>query len=191
MSRTASDDQNLGNLGKTGSAEKNLSQAARRSPEDEVYFLAQELLEKLPPNIFGPSAHPSSRPATQQEVGGGAGGRSRPATQQEGGLGGGGRDDTVLNMVRAQEVVRFNALLDTCRETLRQLLRAIKGLLVMTESLDSMFSSLLNNQVPLIWAAAAYLSLKPLARNSEKSQDILKSPHTFTLCREKIIGTDF
>ena len=75
----------------------------------------------------------------------------------------------MLNMVRAQEVVRFNALLDTCRETLRQLLRAIKGLLVMTESLDSMFSSLLTNQVPLIWAGAAYLSLKPLARLSQKS----------------------
>ena len=86
MSRTAS---NLGNVGKTGSAEKNLSQLARRSPEDEVYSLAQELLEKLPPNIAGPSAHPSSRPATQQVEVGGGGVRAQPHSRK-GGLGGGG-----------------------------------------------------------------------------------------------------
>ena len=86
MSRTAS---NLGNVGKTGSAEKNLSQLARRSPEDEVYSLAQELLEKLPPNIAGPSAHPSSRPATQQVEVGGGGVRAQPHSRK-GGLGEGG-----------------------------------------------------------------------------------------------------
>jgi len=33
----------------------------------------------------------------------------------------------------------------------------------MTQELDSMYQSLLNNQVPTLWSSKAYLTLKPLA----------------------------
>ena len=43
--------------------------------------------------------------------------------------------------------MRFNVLLETCRITLGLLRRAIKGLVVMSEDLDDMLSSLHNHQV--------------------------------------------
>jgi len=49
--------------------------------------------------------------------------------------------------VRSQEVMRFNVLLETCHITLGLLRRAIKGLVVMSEDLDDMLSSLHNHQV--------------------------------------------
>ena len=48
------------------------------------------------------------------------------------------------------------------KSTLSELQRAIKGLVVMSSELESMFLSFLNNQVPTLWAAVAYPSLKPL-----------------------------
>jgi hypothetical protein len=45
----------------------------------------------------------------------------------------------------------------------QDLLKALKGLVVMSEELDTMATSLFNNQVPAVWAAKAYPSLKPLS----------------------------
>ena len=41
--------------------------------------------------------------------------------------------------------------------------KAIKGFIVMSEELDSMYVSIQNNQVPKNWEKVAYPSLKPLA----------------------------
>ncbi|KAG7255732.1 hypothetical protein CRUP_020739, partial [Coryphaenoides rupestris] len=60
-----------------------------------------------------------------------------------------------LTTVLGQEVDRFNHLL-------RVLRKAMAGLVVMSEEMETMYSSFLNNQVPSHWAAAAYPSLKPL-----------------------------
>ncbi|KAH7291472.1 hypothetical protein KP509_29G018200 [Ceratopteris richardii] len=49
------------------------------------------------------------------------------------------------------------------RSTLNELQRAIKGLVVMSSELGNMFMSFLHNQVPTLWTAIAYPSLKPLA----------------------------
>jgi len=68
-----------------------------------------------------------------------------------------------LGTVLLQEMERFNRLLSTMRRTLIELQRAIKGEVVMSQELDLMYSSLLNNQVPQLWAKVAYPSLKPLA----------------------------
>lgn len=46
--------------------------------------------------------------------------------------------------------------------SLNQILKAIKGLVVMSESLEKMFNSLFDNQVPDMWSKVAYPSLKPL-----------------------------
>lgn len=41
--------------------------------------------------------------------------------------------------------------------------KAIAGLVVMSEEMDHIYTSFLNNQVPAHWANSAYPSLKPLA----------------------------
>ena len=60
-------------------------------------------------------------------------------------------------------VLSVQRLLVTMRSTLEDLQRAIKGEMVMTESLESMSTSLFNNQVPEMWVAVAYPSLMPLS----------------------------
>merc|ERR1719310_2455136 len=67
-----------------------------------------------------------------------------------------------LGTCLTQEYERFNILLEKLSSTVHQLQKAIKGLIVMTGDLDSMFQSMLNNQVPSLWTKVAYPSLKPL-----------------------------
>ncbi|KXJ13494.1 Dynein heavy chain 6, axonemal [Exaiptasia diaphana] len=67
-----------------------------------------------------------------------------------------------LTTVLGQEVDRFNNLLKVIKNSLVQLQKAIKGLVVMSLELDMVYTSFLNNTVPTMWATAAYPSLKPL-----------------------------
>ncbi|XP_030767557.1 dynein heavy chain 1, axonemal-like isoform X2 [Sitophilus oryzae] len=67
-----------------------------------------------------------------------------------------------LNTVLIQEAIRYNKLLTVLRITLNDLLKALKGLVVMSEVLEKMSLSLYSNMVPQIWASKAYPSLKPL-----------------------------
>ncbi len=62
-----------------------------------------------------------------------------------------------------QEADKFNNLLSVVKKSLEKLENAIKGLVAMSEDLEEMYSSLLNNQVPTIWKKVAYSSLKPLS----------------------------
>ena len=59
-------------------------------------------------------------------------------------------------------VVVWLGLLQVMRSSLVDLIRAIRGLVVMSAALDEMYTSMLNNQVPSIWRRVAYPSLKPL-----------------------------
>ena len=68
-----------------------------------------------------------------------------------------------LSTVLSHEIIKFNRLLDVMRTTLALLQKAIQGLTVLSESLDAMFTSFLNNEVPLLWSEVAYPSLKPLS----------------------------
>ncbi|XP_015770017.1 PREDICTED: dynein heavy chain 6, axonemal-like [Acropora digitifera] len=67
-----------------------------------------------------------------------------------------------LTTVLGQEVDRFNSLLKVIKNSLQQLQKAIKGLVVMSLELDKVYTNFLNNQVPSMWSNAAYPSLKPL-----------------------------
>lgn len=58
---------------------------------------------------------------------------------------------------------RYNRLLQVITQTLRDLLKALKGLVVMSLQLELMAASLYNNTVPELWNAKAYPSLKPLS----------------------------
>jgi dynein heavy chain len=66
-----------------------------------------------------------------------------------------------LSTVLSQEMERFNRLLVRIRSSLVDLQKAIKGIVVMSQQLDAMYSSMLNNMVPALWAQLAYPSLKP------------------------------
>lgn len=68
-----------------------------------------------------------------------------------------------MSTVLVQEVIRYNRLLSSIHSTLVEMLKALKGLVVMSESLEKMCNSMFINQVPQIWASKAYPSLKPLS----------------------------
>ncbi|XP_016084420.1 dynein heavy chain 6, axonemal [Sinocyclocheilus grahami] len=67
-----------------------------------------------------------------------------------------------LTTVLGQEVDRFNFLLRVLKTSLCTLQKAIAGLVVMSEEMEKIYNSFLNNQVPDHWSNAAYPSLKPL-----------------------------
>jgi dynein heavy chain len=68
-----------------------------------------------------------------------------------------------LDTVLIQEMDRFNRLIKTMGSTLKELRKAIKGLVVMSADLENMFISFQNNQTPELWTRVAYPCLKPLA----------------------------
>ncbi|KAJ8779395.1 hypothetical protein J1605_012684 [Eschrichtius robustus] len=67
-----------------------------------------------------------------------------------------------LTTVLGQEVDRFNNLLRLIHTSLDTLSKAIAGLVVMSEEMEKVYNSFLNNQVPSLWSNTAYPSLKPL-----------------------------
>uniref|UniRef100_UPI0037E8313A dynein axonemal heavy chain 2 n=1 Tax=Semicossyphus pulcher TaxID=241346 RepID=UPI0037E8313A len=71
-------------------------------------------------------------------------------------------DASPLNVVLLQEIQRYNALLDTINSSLVELERGIKGLVVMSSSLEETFHFIYDARVPPLWEKA-YPSLKPLA----------------------------
>ncbi|NWU63519.1 DYH1 protein, partial [Pterocles burchelli] len=72
------------------------------------------------------------------------------------------RYEESMNMVLVQEVIRYNRLLEVIAQSLKDLLKALKGLVVMSSQLELMATSLYNNTVPEMWDTKAYPSLKPL-----------------------------
>ncbi|XP_072544049.1 dynein axonemal heavy chain 2 [Salminus brasiliensis] len=71
-------------------------------------------------------------------------------------------DPSPLNVVLLQEIQRYNSLLHTIRTSLTELEKGIKGLVVMSSSLEEMFQCIHDARVPPLWEKA-YPSLKPLA----------------------------
>ena len=67
-----------------------------------------------------------------------------------------------MNTVLTQECVRFNKLIREVRNSLTDLEKAVKGLVVMSGELDEVYQALFINQIPESWKAKAYPSLKPL-----------------------------
>jgi len=69
-----------------------------------------------------------------------------------------------LGIFFSHEMAKFNTLLGKVRSMLRELQRALKGLVVMSAQLDEAAARLLFQQVPVPWGedGAGYPSLKPL-----------------------------
>jgi len=110
-----------------------------KTSDEIVYELSESILSKLPDMLDMDKAH-----------------HDLLVTDKYGRL-------NSLTTVLGQEVDRFNNLLKVIKTSLRQLQKAIKGLVVMSLELDLVYTSFLNNQVPEMWSNAAYPSLKPLA----------------------------
>lgn len=67
-----------------------------------------------------------------------------------------------MNTVLRQELIRFNALIDVITDTLAELQKAIRGLVLMTAELEEVLRSMSIGRVPEAWNKRSYPSLKPL-----------------------------
>ncbi|KAI8999183.1 dynein heavy chain and region D6 of dynein motor-domain-containing protein [Gaertneriomyces semiglobifer] len=65
--------------------------------------------------------------------------------------------------VVSQEVLRYNRLLKVIRTTLAELDKALKGLVVMSQSLEETANAIYQNQLPPTFAAVSYPTVKPLS----------------------------
>ena len=61
-----------------------------------------------------------------------------------------------------QEVGRYSRLLTTIRNSLAELMRAVRGLAVMSQEMEDMLRSILMHLIPTAWSRLAYPSTKPL-----------------------------
>jgi len=67
-----------------------------------------------------------------------------------------------MNTVLAQELKRFNGLLKVIQNSLKDIQKAVKGLLLMSAELETAFFEIFDGKTPAMWLKHSYPSLKPL-----------------------------
>ncbi|KAH0572596.1 Dynein heavy chain [Spironucleus salmonicida] len=73
------------------------------------------------------------------------------------------RFEESLNSLLVQECGRFNVLIDTMQLNLKELVRALRGLTILSSELEDIFLSVMMNKLPEAFAKYSYPSLKPLS----------------------------
>jgi dynein heavy chain len=72
------------------------------------------------------------------------------------------RYEESMNTVLVQELTRYNRLIAIVLSSLKDIQKAVKGLVLMSEDLEAAFYSLFDGKTPALWIAKSYPSLKPL-----------------------------
>jgi len=67
-----------------------------------------------------------------------------------------------MKTVLGQELSRYNKLVNIILSSLRDIQKAIKGLLLMDQTLEAAFNSIFDGKVPDLWAGKSYVTRKPL-----------------------------
>ena len=71
--------------------------------------------------------------------------------------------DNSMNTVLQQELLRYNALTQVMMQTLKQVIQAVNGHIVMSTELEQILDRIYDNRVPFAWKKCSYPSLKPLS----------------------------
>lgn len=72
-------------------------------------------------------------------------------------------ENSAMNTILNQEIQRYNKLLSVISKSITELVKAIRGEIMISKNAETIFYSFLIQKVPQVWDAYAYPSLKPLA----------------------------
>jgi len=79
-----------------------------------------------------------------------------------------------MNTVLVQELTRFNALTNVIKISLKDIQKAVMGLMLMSEELEAVFNSIFNGKSPNMWLNSSYPSLKPIGGYTNDLMERLK-----------------
>ncbi|KAF5218447.1 dynein heavy chain [Trypanosoma cruzi] len=125
-------------IGSGGGGSTGAEGGAATTPEEEVKRKCEEFEASLPEVLLREEAGPKS------------------FTTLESGL------PNSMSTVLAHEMVKYNKLITAMRKSIHDLQKALRGLTLLSADLDAMYESFLTDQVPRLWSAVGYTSLKPL-----------------------------
>jgi dynein heavy chain len=93
-----------------------------------------------------------------------------------------------MNTVLVQELGRFNGLIKVIHSSLKDIQKAVKGLLLMSSELEVAFNQMFNGATPDMWIKSSYPSLKPLGAYVN---DLVERLKFFQLWVDTVIPVNF
>ena len=73
------------------------------------------------------------------------------------------QETEILKLVLAQELQKYNLLLETMRDTLADALRALDGQCLVTEAISELLDSVQEDDIPEVWMDVAYPTMEDLS----------------------------